>query len=206
MRTPSCPTPPSAREASYTQRPRRPRRARESLTLLLTTLALQTLAAGGLSAQGQVEVGFDGGVVIDGDGTDAEALTIALPLESIRMGFHLGRSFSLEMSLGGSRVKVLDAPSTTRTSLGFGVSGLYHFGPDIDQVRFHVLAGVPWRYRSVSDDSDSLSDSEFGVSAGVGLTLPFAEAWAMRLQSRAVGWSGSETQLAFLIGLSLLLG
>ena len=206
MRTPSRPTRRSAGEASYTQRSRRRRHACGPLALLLTTLALQTLAAGALSAQGHVEVGFDAGVVIDGDGTDAETLTIALPLQSIRMGFHLGRSFSLEMSLGGSRVKVLEAPSTAVTSLGVGLSGLYHFGPDIERVRFHVLAALPFRYRRVSDDSGGLSDSEFGISAGVGLTLPFAEAWAMRLQSRAVGGSGSETQLSFLMGLSLLLG
>jgi hypothetical protein len=85
-------------------------------------------------------------------------------------------------------------------------TGLYHFGQEIEEVRFHVLAGLPFRYRSASGGGAALSDSELGIAVGAGVTLPLAEEWAMRLQSRAIGWSGSTTQLSFLAGLSLLLG
>lgn len=176
------------------------------LTAVAVALTLYAIVPDALVAQGQIEVGFDGGVLIDGDGTDAEVLTIAFPLQSIRMGLHLWRRFSLEMLLGGSRTKVLEDPSATLTDLSATVAGLYHFGDDAEQVRFHLLGGLPFRYRSVSDPGEDFSDSDVGIAFGAGVTLPFAAEWAMRLQTRATGWSGSSTQLAFLLGLSLFLG
>ena len=159
-----------------------------------------------LAAQGQVEVGFDGGVAIDGDGTDAEVRTIAFPLQSMRLGLHLGRRFSLETSVGFSRVDVLEDDESALTTFDFAAYGLYHFGQDIERVRFHLLGGLPFRYRAVPVGGDSESDTEVGVLLGAGFTLPFAEAWAMRLQTKGIGWKGSTTQLSILIGLSLLLG
>lgn len=175
------------------------------LTALLASLVLHSVVFDTVAAQGQIEVGFDGGVLIDGDGTDAEVLTIALPLESIRMGLHLGRRFSAELLVGGSRIEVLEEPSTTLTDLSATVVGLYHFGDGVEDVRFHVLGGIPFRYRRIADPGEDFSDSDVGIAFGAGVTLPFAAEWAMRLQSRAIGWSGSQTQLAFLLGLSLFL-
>jgi hypothetical protein len=176
-------------------------------TGVLLALALALLIPpDALAAQGQVEVGFDGGVAIDGDGTDAEVLTVAFPLQSMRMGLHLGRRFSFEISAGFSRLDILDDDQNALTSFDLATYGLYHFGDDIGDVRFHLLGGLPLRYRSAPAGGGSVSDTDVGVLLGAGFTLPFADAWAMRLQAKGIGWSGSETQLAFLIGLSLLLG
>lgn len=159
-----------------------------------------------LAAQGQVEVGFDGGVAIDGDGTDAEVLTVGFPIQSMRLGLHFGQRLSFETSVGFSRVDILEDDQRALTSFDMAAYGLYHFGPDIEEVRFHVLGGIPLRYRAVPSGGESASDTEVGVLLGAGFTLPFAEAWAMRLQTKGIGWSGSGTQLSFLLGLSLLMG
>jgi hypothetical protein len=175
------------------------------LPALVVCLALHFAPHDALAAQGQVEVGFDGGVVIDGDGADAELLTVAFPLQSMRLGFHFGRSFSFETSLAFSRLDVRDDDDGALTSFDLAAYGLYHFGPSIERVRFHVLGGIPFRYRSVPAGGADASDTEVGALLGAGFTLPFADAWAMRLQAKGIGWSGSATQLSMLIGLSLLL-
>ena len=181
-------------------------RTATSTSILLALCLLAASPPDGLSAQGQVEVGFDGGVAIDGDGTDAEVLTVAFPLQSMRLGLHFGRRFSFETSVGFSRLDVLEDDEGALTSFDLAAYGLYHFGDDIEQVRFHVLGGLPFRYRAFPSGGDRVSDTEIGLLVGAGFTLPFAQAWAMRLQTKAIGWSGSGTQLSFLMGLSLLLG
>jgi hypothetical protein len=117
----------------------------------------------------------------------------------------VGEHVSLEAALGASRIELLDSfGEPTATDFELGVSGLYHFGTDRRARRVHLLLGIPFRYTRVTDDTGTISDSEYGILGGVGATLPVRGPLALRLQAQGIGWRHSTTRLSFLVGISTL--
>jgi hypothetical protein len=173
------------------------------MRVLFALLLFGLSAAGRSQAQAPIEVGVDAGLQIDGNGSDAELRTWSLPVAALRVGLHTSERLAWEVTLGASRVEILDAPdSPVATDLDVGIQGLYHFGSNRESRRFHVLFGVPFRRTSIGDDTGTVSDSEYGIAGGVGLTLPLSSVAALRVQTRGIAWRHTTTRLSFLVGLS----
>ncbi|HET9948946.1 MAG TPA: outer membrane beta-barrel protein [Longimicrobiales bacterium] len=166
----------------------------------LALLAAAAAAAADAAAQGQVEVGFDGGARFDGEDWDSQRFTLALPFASVRTGLHFERRFSLETSFAWSRVEDLDTDDAL-SQLDLALYGLFHLGDDIRRTRFHLLLGVPFRY---AERSGQDAFSTVGVMGGLGVTLPLARVWAMRLQGQGAWFESDDTRLLFLLGFSAI--
>lgn len=179
--------------------------ARSRASILVGVMLANAVWVSATAAQTALEIGVDAGLQIDGNGTDANVRTWGIPIRSVRAGLHVGAHTSLEAALGASRVELLNSiGEPTATNFEFGVSGLYHFGTDRSARRLHLLLGVPFRYGRVGDDTGTVSDSEYGILGGVGMTIPVRGALALRLQAQGIGWRHSTTRLSFLVGISTI--
>ena len=160
-----------------------------------------------LCAQRAFELGLDAGVQLRGNGSDLTSVSYELPVSAVRAGLYVSPHVSLEAAVSATRVELDTFGSPTATAVEVLFAGLYHFGTDRTERRFHLLVGVPFRRTSASEGDSSISDTELGiVVAGIGVTLPVADRLGVRLQVRGIGWEGSSTRLSFLAGFSYLGG
>lgn len=160
-------------------------------------------SAGGLAAQGEVELGVDAGVRFDLDGTETEAFSIAVPLPSLRLGLHLMRRFSLEARFGYQRRERRDITgSPTFTEVEAALYGMYHLGSDIRRPRFHLLLGVPVQRLRATQGEVEEADWDVGALGGIGLTAPVTGGWGVRIQAQGIGWEGAGSRASITVGFS----
>lgn len=143
--------------------------------------ALALAIAAPAQAQHPVEIGMDGGLVWtspDVDGVDS-TLDFTLPFQLIRAGFFINDHFSIEPMLGFDRQDFGDDFTITQANLL--ASGLYHFTTSRTQPQFYAQVGGGLSYISVSDDTDSESDTQWMLGFGAGVKLPMMNRLATRL-------------------------
>ena len=152
-------------------------------TAVLVSFVFSLVLTGDLVAQSRpVEIGFDTGLVLsitsDKDGWEYWNTTeIAVPLQSIRVGFFVSDRVSIEPSVSFSYTDFGDESLTT---LGLGAGVLYHFTDDATQPRFYIGGGAALGMIDVVDETET----QFAVGVGLGVKLPIANRMAVRLEGQ----------------------
>ena len=172
-------------------------------TLALLLACTSAFTAGTASAQAPWEMGMDAGLELQGNGTDLDVVTVSLPFASLRAARHVSARVSVEADASFSHVSFPDRLSSpSATNLRASMAVLYHFGDDRARPRLYGSLGIPFQYVRASEGGQTLSDSEVGLLAALGATIPAGDRFALRTQARGIGWKGSRTSLSFLVGFS----
>ncbi len=72
-------------------------------------------------------------------------------------------------------------------------------------MRFFVLTGIPYIYQRIVLYVESMSDSQFGLLGGAGVTAPVSSDVTIRLQGRAQAMFSTRTIFSLLVGVSFML-
>lgn len=179
------------------------------LTVASTAHAQRGAASTSSSSNGSmpIELGFDGGLSFGTGGTD-NSTEFAFPIRSIRAGFMVSPSWSIEPSLGLSRVSTTN---DTFTDYQVGVGALYHFSPSRAQSQLYVrpfvnLVGFNDKTQVSPTTTVSTSDSMTELGAGLGVKIPWRDRLSWRLEgalshlSKKV--STGDTRVGLLFGMS----
>lgn len=133
------------------------------------------LLAAAAPASAQVEIGMDASFSSTSfDDIDQSATQVNFPEQSIRAGFFVSPSMSVEPSLGFS---VLDVGDESITALAAGVDLLFHFSPDVSAPQLFVAVGPEVMRVDLGDEGES----QFGLGGDFGVKLPVARQLAVRL-------------------------
>ena len=131
-----------------------------------------------------LEFGIDGGLSFGTGGTN-NSVDFGLPLPSVRVGFHMNPTWSIEPSLGLYRSSYTNF---SQTDYELGIAALYHFSPSRAQSKLYArpflnFIGSNSKEQLTPTTTQSTSSSMTEIGAGFGVKIP----WRDRLSWRAEG-------------------
>lgn len=150
----------------------------------VAALVLLSFTPGGRTfGQVTMEFGADAAyerVTVVSDNIDTPALSLfALPMQSVRAGFHVQEGISLEPRLGITRISGEGGGSDLQIRASF--AGLYFLGgTPRDETSFFVSILTGMDYASVSLGDDSASAVQLRVGGGGGVLAPIKDRLAFR--------------------------
>jgi hypothetical protein len=179
------------------------------LALSTTASAQRGRASSASSSNGStpIELGMDAGITIGTGGTN-NGTSFDLPVPSIRAGFMVTPSWSIEPSLGLNRQSD-DAGSFTNYRVGVGA--LYHFSPMRTASQVYVrpfvnILGFSSKDIVSSTTTVTTSDHMTELGAGLGVKLPWHDRLAWRLEANLSHLSekvaSGDTRIGLLAGVS----
>jgi hypothetical protein len=158
---------------------------------VLVVLVLVAAAGAGSGAcaacRGSTELGLDAGIraTFSDDFETAlgsveveDVVTVAVPVQSVRVGFFVSDRVQVEPSLG---FVLLSVGGETLSQLSLGVDLLAAFASEPGAPAPYVTIGA---LVTSFDDGDDTA-TQFGVAGGLGVKFPQGDRWAVRLEGGA---------------------
>ena len=128
-------------------------------------------------AQGRpIEIGFNSGIGVSFAG-GSNAIEVAVPVQTVRVGFFVADQISLEPAVGFTLVKPEDFDASYQLSAA--LSGLYHLSASNARAQPYVRAQGQFLLAGAGGESAS----QFGVGGGIGVKLPLVERLAARVEA-----------------------
>ncbi len=169
-----------------------------SLIAIASTASAQRTTRGSMtSANPSPELGVDAGVTFYLD--DPTSTSLQIPIQSIRMGFFISPSVSIEPSLSYNYTS-FDGGHNSNYGLGVGL--LYHFSPSRMAKQWYVRPFIG--LNGVSNENGS--DSAFDFGAGFGVKVPVGNRFASRFEANFAHYmndGATQNAVGLLAGLSV---
>src|SRR4051812_24039495 len=154
-----------------------------ALSILAVSASASAQRSGSMSNPSP-EIGLDAAITF-GLG-DANGTTIAIPAQSLRMGFFVSPQLSIEPSFG---LTSLSGGGTTVTTYQVGVGALYHFSPSRAANQFYVRPFIDIVGASVTGGG---SDSQALFGVGGGIKIPLRDRIASRFEANFQHTDGAD--------------